>query len=187
MTGANGSLAGRLLVASPDLLDPNFHRTVLLLCAHDERGALGVVLNRPLAALVADHLPEWGARVAQPGNLFGGGPVEPGVALALGLSDGPRDEAWWSPVTDRLGLVQIGDDPVPALPELEQVRLFGGYAGWGEGQLEGEILGKSWFVLDPLPGDPFTPEPERLWYRVLRRQRGILAMYAFVPVDERVN
>ncbi len=52
------SLAGRLLVASPDLLEANFRRTVIFLCSHDERGAFGVVLNRPLPALVVDHLPQ---------------------------------------------------------------------------------------------------------------------------------
>jgi putative transcriptional regulator len=181
------SLAGRLLVASPDLLDPNFRRTVVFMCSHDERGAFGIVLNRPLPALVIDHLPQWGPRVAWPGNLFGGGPVEPGVALALGLTAEPRHDPWWTGITEHIGLVGLGEDASEPLATLERVRGFGGYAGWGGGQLETEIAGESWVVVDARPDDPFTPEPERLWYQVLRRQRGPLAMYAFVPRDDAVN
>jgi putative transcriptional regulator len=119
--------------------------------------------------------------------LFGGGPVDPGVALALGLSDAARDEPWWNAVTDHIGLVSLGDDDGDALGALERVRVFGGYAGWGEGQVEAEIVGESWFVVDALPGDLFTPAPERLWHEVLRRQPGALAMYAYVPLDLSVN
>ncbi|MBM3139388.1 MAG: YqgE/AlgH family protein [Chloroflexi bacterium] len=181
------TLAGKLLVASPALLDPNFHRTVVLLCAHDEQGAFGVVLNRPLPARVGDHLPGWTRAVAWPDQVFGGGPVEPTVAIAVGLSEEPCEEPWWTPVAGGLGLVALGEDPAAVLPTVSRLRVFSGYAGWGGGQLESELLGESWFVVDARPEDAFTDNPERLWHNVLRRQPGSLAMFAFVPPDQSRN
>src|SRR5690606_29589593 len=77
------SYAGRLLVASPTLRDPNFARTVVLILDHDHTGTLGVVLNRPLEVEVRDVLPDWTGDVSAPGSLFGGGPVATDSALAI--------------------------------------------------------------------------------------------------------
>ncbi len=79
------SLAGKLLVATPSLVDPNFARTVVLICEHNAEGALGVVLNRPMEhATIGEHLPAWAPFVSTPPVIFQGGPVEPATALALG-------------------------------------------------------------------------------------------------------
>src|SRR5690606_2022779 len=76
-------LAGKLLVATPRLQDPNFVRTVVLMLMHDEQGALGVVLNRKLDLDVEQVLPAWAPHVAPPAQLFLGGPVEPTAAVAV--------------------------------------------------------------------------------------------------------
>ena len=187
----NESLAGSLLVASPALLDPNFHRTVVFVCAQERGeeggGTFGVVLNRPLEADVLDHLPQWRHRASSPAVIFEGGPVGRDGALGLGrIGDAPPAEGWTA-VTDRVGLLDLGRSPEELGEALEQVRVFSGHAGWGVGQLEAEIAAQDWFVVDSEPGDPFTREPDRLWREVLRRQPGRLAMFADFPVDPAVN
>ena len=196
------SLVGRLLVATPLLQEPTFARTVVLICAHDEEGALGLVLNRPLGEPVALHLPEWSARAAEPSVFFAGGPVQPNVVMLLGRDRASRgaptdaaaiDAAWWTRVTPEAGLIdlrQVPGDPADALGGIESARLFVGYAGWGGGQLEAEIAEEAWFVLHSRAGDAFTAQPATLWGDVLRRQRGRqaeLALYANFPADAHLN
>ena len=83
--------AGMLLVASPELLDPNFADTVVLLLDADEEGAMGVVLNRPSPVPVVSVLADWGDIVAEPEVLFRGGPVSPEGALAVALVRDPDE------------------------------------------------------------------------------------------------
>ncbi|MGE0226982.1 MAG: YqgE/AlgH family protein [Dehalococcoidia bacterium] len=178
--------AGRLLVATPLLDDPNFRRTVVLLCSHDAHGAFGLVLNRPLEAAVVDLAPEWRGFVTAPPVLFAGGPVDRAQAFALGWSARTRGESWWTPIGGGVGLLSLEGEP-DALEDIEQVRLFAGYAGWGAGQLEGEVSEEAWFVVDAAPGDAFSARPARLWHEVLGRQRGELRLFAHFPPDPRLN
>ncbi|MGE3961891.1 MAG: YqgE/AlgH family protein [Dehalococcoidia bacterium] len=182
------STAGRLLVATPLLTDPNFDRTVILVCFHDEHGAFGIVLNRAGGAPAGDLLPEWRALLTPPGDLHYGGPVERSSFLGLGYMEGPQDEAleWWTPIVRGVGLVNLAADVEEATP-LSALRVFHGYAGWGAGQLDAEVGEHSWFVVDAEPGDPFAERPERLWNAVLGRQRGELAIYGTYPTDAKVN
>jgi putative transcriptional regulator len=177
--------AGRLLVAGPELLDPNFARTVLLVCLHDQDGAFGLVLNRPLPAPVVDHLPAWGEWVKQPAVFFQGGPVEP--ASIVGLGRARQAEALSIPVSQGIGLLHMGREPGDWTGELDAVRVFAGYSGWSAGQLEAEVHQRAWFVVNADPADPFTSAPGDLWRNVLRRQRGEPALYATLPRDPRVN
>lgn len=184
---AERSLAGRLLVASPDLLDPHFHRTVVFVLAHGDDGTLGLILNRPLPDTVEEHLPGWGAHVSEPRRLFEGGPVEQSAVLTLGRALPNGRPAWVLTATERIGLIDQAGAPDNLATGLEAVRVFGGHAGWGGGQLEAEIEERAWFVVDAEPGDPFAEQPEQLWQTVLRRQQSKLAMYAFLPDDPSVN
>ena len=77
-------MKGKLLVATPDLEDPNFFRTVVLVLDHTDEGAVGVVLNRPSGAVVSDPLPAWAQLAAEPAVVFVGGPVQPEAAIGLG-------------------------------------------------------------------------------------------------------
>ena len=70
---------------------------------------------------------------------------------------------------------------------VERMRIFSGYAGWGGGQLEGEIAQDAWFVVDAQPDDVFTESPESLWRDVLLRQKGDVRMYARFPEDPSLN
>lgn len=182
------SLAGRLIVATPALLDPNFYRTVVLICEHSDDGALGVVLNRPLEdAHLREHLPEWAALVTSPGVLFTGGPVEPATAIALARLRGGHRPDGWAPIIGRTGLLSLAREPADLAGDIDGLRIFSGYAGWGGGQLEGELKQEAWFVVDAEASDPFSGDPSTLWRTVLRRQRGMLATFAFFPEDPHAN
>ena len=171
------SLKGSLLVATPLLGDPNFERTVVLLLEHGDDGAAGVVLNRPSELELVGHLPDWEDRAASPGVVFVGGPVQPtgviclaetgGEIEPLDPSVGPEDVGWGAPV--------------------DRVRVFAGYAGWGAGQLEAEIMEGAWFVVDATPEDAMSGRPDDLWREVLRRQPGRLGFFANYPDDLRAN
>jgi putative transcriptional regulator len=179
------SLAGSLLIAGPTLLDPNFVRTVVLLLEHGPQGAVGVVLNRPTEEPVADHLPAWAGHVTDPPVVFVGGPVMNEVAVGV-AERGPGEDEEWAPVVGEAGTVDLGGEP-DLVDDLGRVRVFSGYAGWDEGQLDLELALGSWFVVPADLSDVFTGSPEGLWREVLARQPGRLALFASFPNDLRSN
>lgn len=179
--------AGRMLVATPLLGDPTFDRTVVLLLEYQDEGALGVVLNRPSSLPVADILPSWGPVVDPPGLVFHGGPVSTDSALALVRTNQDATLLGVRPLRHGLGLIDL-DTPVEIVaPGVSAMRVFAGYAGWSEGQLESEIDDGAWFVVDLLPDDPFSADPDRLWREVLRRQPHPLSFVASFPRDPALN
>jgi putative transcriptional regulator len=182
-------MAGRLLVATPLLPDPNFDRTVVLLLAHGDEGALGVVLNRPSQMDVDSPLPRWERLAAEPRVVFFGGPVAPGSAICLAWAQMParKPTPGWSPVAGEIGTLDLEQNPDDVAGGIAQIRIFAGYAGWGPGQLEREIADGAWFVVDAEPGDAMDADPEQLWKRVLRRQGDDLALVAAFPVDPSSN
>jgi len=181
-------VAGRLLVATPLLQDPNFARTALFIAEHSPDGALGVVLNRPSDTEVAEVLPLWGDAVSSPGLVFVGGPVSPEGALALAHVGGAGvpDEGF-QVVVDGFGVVDLEHDPAILGPHLAGMRVYAGYAGWGPGQLDAEIDEGAWYVLDGAPDDVFCSRPDVLWRDVLRRQGGELALVSTFPADPSLN
>jgi putative transcriptional regulator len=183
----HASLAGRLLVAAPALLDPNFHRTVVLLLDHDEDGALGIVLNRPTVIDVEEVMPGWERLAATPAVVHEGGPVEPGALVGVGLSRTPPPEDGWVPIVGDLRAIDPTVEPDDLVPEVAEVRFYAGYSGWGPGQLEAELDDAAWFVVDAVDLDAFTSDPSALWRAVLSRQRGRLALLATFPDDHGTN
>lgn len=180
---------GSLLVASPVLSDPNFARSVVFLLAHDEDGTLGVVLNRPSDTPVGDIIPAWGRLAAAPPVVFTGGPVQPNAAICIGRTDlaEAAAAAGFAPLVGPLGTVDLHEDPLDVPAHLVEVRVFAGYAGWGSGQLEGEIAAGSWYVLESRHQDVLSADPEGLWRRVLRRQGGWFAVLSRYPSDPSDN
>ena len=163
------SLTDHFLVAMPELKDPNFFQTVTLICQHNENGALGVVINRPIESLalhdVLSQL-ELGVKLNQPAILepvYAGGPVhnELGLVLHEGLG------TWQStiPVGEHMALTSSrdilesmadGTGPKSALLSL-------GYAGWGAGQLESEIHQNSWLTVKARLDLVFDTPPHERW------------------------
>ena len=180
---------GRLLVATAALVDPNFARSVVLLLDHDGDGSLGVVLNRPSPVPVRSVLPAWGDSAGEPAVLFEGGPVSPDAALAVACVPelGGTEPLGFRRLFGAVGIVDL-DTPVEVLaPAVTDLRVFAGYAGWGAGQLEGEIEEGSWVVVDSTVHDVFSATPGGLWSEVLRRQPGELAWLSTRPADPTQN
>ena len=191
---ASQALAGRLLVATPILGDPNFRRTVVLIVEHEaDQGTLGVVLNRPTKVAVGQVLEPWTDLATNPSVVFSGGPVAPNSALALAHVPGTDEPVGWHPLEGsapamaRLGLVDLDAPPGLLAPAITSLRVYAGYAGWSAGQLKAEIDEGAWYVLSAEPHDAFRPDPERLWPAVLRRQGGELAYMATYPDDPGLN
>jgi putative transcriptional regulator len=183
--------AGRLLVATPSLTDPNFERTVVLLLDVDANGVLGVVLNRPTRVPVSEVLPDWSPVVVPPDVLFQGGPVSTDSALAVATlpeTDGAvEDPVGFRRMFAATGIVDLDTPTELVAPALAGLRVFAGYAGWGADQLEEEIDAHSWYVLPAAAGDLLTADADRLWARVLRRQPGELAWVSTRPADPDLN
>jgi putative transcriptional regulator len=184
-TGA--SLKGAVLVATPLLGDPNFERTVILVLEHTEEGAVGVVLNRPSTIEFVDPLPDWYGFAAYPPVVFVGGPVGEGSAIGLARARHPETTDGFTRVVGDLGTVDLTLTPGQVPVGIEEVRVFSGYAGWGEGQLEGEVEDRAWWVVAAELDDAMCATPERLWRSVLRRQTNRLALFANFPVDAGLN
>ncbi|MGH7090272.1 MAG: YqgE/AlgH family protein [Stellaceae bacterium] len=162
-----GSLAGQLLVASPQMGDPRFAETVILVLQQDETGAVGIVINRPAEErpfrdLLADlglHDPDAKGTV----RIFAGGPVEPTVGFVIHSAEYRR------PGTMRID----GKVSVTSSPEILRDMADGagprkalvafGYAGWGPGQLEAEIAHQDWFSEPEDPELVFDMERSTLW------------------------
>lgn len=183
-----GTIAGRLLVAGPGLLDPNFFRSVVLILEHGDDGAVGVTLNRPLEVAAADHVPAWQSLLVAPTVVYSGGPVQREVAVGVARRPIPEGlDPEWHPVLGEVGLVDLSREP-DSLGGVLAARVFSGYAGWGAGQLEWELQEPaSWFVVDAEIDDVFSDEPAGLWRRVLARQPGHLSWFADYPLDPATN
>ena len=165
--------SGRLLVASPLMGDPNFARSVIYLADHSPAGTLGVLLTRPTTVRLPDILERWRTSLAAPDMLFSGGPVTPDGVLALGHS-----------TAGEVVIVDLDDDQ-PA--DFQHVRIFHGYAGWGAGQLNGELDESAWLVVDGTAADVFDDIPATLWRRILARQHGEVSWLAAYPDDVNAN
>lgn len=182
-----GSTAGKLLVSVPDLGDENFDQTVVLMLEHDEGGALGLVLNRPSATDVAEHLPDLNGLTATPESFFVGGPVGIGGILALGRQRLGSSGAGAVGIVGPVVLVEPRTLLDGDTGELDVVRLFTGYSGWAPGQLDAELAAGSWHVAAPMPDDVFTSDPGGLWRMVMRRQGGRLVAESLYPDDVNAN
>jgi putative transcriptional regulator len=161
------SLKGQLLIATPNLSDPNFFHTVVLMIQHSADGALGLVLNRPTATAVSKV---W-AQVSEStclieGFLHQGGPCE-GPLMVVHTAGDASD----LPVSQGVHFT-TNKDAIQRLVETgaEPTRFFIGYAGWGEGQLEAEITSGSWLTVTPSIADIFDTN-EDLWHELFRKSQ----------------
>jgi putative transcriptional regulator len=179
------SLRGRLLIAGPTLLDPNFVRAVVLVGEHNEDGALGVVLNRPSETTIAEAVPDLEDLAPADDAVHVGGPVQPSAVLVLAEYEHP-DEAHQL-VTGTVGFVAVDEDGERVTTALGRARVFAGYAGWGPGQLEAELERDDWIIAASREDDVFDRDPETLWSRVLDRQGGQMRLLARMPLDPSVN
>ena len=178
------STRGKLLIAGPGLMDPNFWRTVVLMVEHSEEGALGLVLNRPSETTVGEAVSELEHLLDVDDRLFIGGPVQPSALIVLAEFDDPEQAAL-------IAFLDIGvlatDSPEDGAPALRRGRAFVGHAGWGPGQLESELERGDWILEPARREDVFTGGALELWPTVLTRKGGSYALLARMPPDPSVN
>lgn len=170
------SLEGLLLVARPELVDPNFRRTVVSILIHNDEGAVGVVLNRPAQGFDLVGV-EVGSQVVEAALHFGG-PVDAESIVVVG----ERPDGGPSLLNDD---DDGGSDAMRS--GMAPVRAYLGHAGWEHGQLESEMEEGAWIACRPRPGDHVAPEPELLWRDVLARQAAPTRMLAWYPHDLSAN
>lgn len=181
---ATANLRGQLLIAGPKLFDPNFRRTVVLIGEHNDEGAIGVVLNRSSDVAVREAAPVLAPLVGEDDAIFLGGPVQPQAAVVLAEFEEPG--AAGLVAFDSIGFL-LGDVPAEVAPGIRRARVFAGYAGWGEGQLEQELQEESWILEAATPEDVFTEDPEGLWTGVLRRKGPAYRLLSTMPFDPSLN
>jgi putative transcriptional regulator len=178
------SLRGSLLISTAGLVDPNFRRTIVLVGEHNEEGALGVVLNRPIPVTVREAVPALASLVPDDEALFSGGPVQPQSAVVIAEFDDPGRAGLL--VMGSIGFM-IGDVEPDDIGGVRRARVFAGYSGWGPGQLEGELEESAWIVEPATPADVFAEDPDALWTLVVRRRGGDAALLATLPFDPSAN
>lgn len=179
------SARGRLLLAGPTLLDPNFWRTVVLIVEHSDDGALGLVLNRPSETSVNEAVPQLERLIDGDELLFVGGPVQPSSVIVLAQFERVDDAALIS--FEDVGVLGVGADPEAMSAEIRRGRAFIGHAGWGARQLDDELERGDWILEPARVKDAFTSEPQDLWSDVLTRKGGTYALVARMPADPSMN
>jgi putative transcriptional regulator len=162
-------VAPALLLSMPQLVDPNFHRTVILLCEHTDEGAFGLVLNRPTETSASDAVeltppPQRDAGLA----LWSGGPVEPQRGWILTGAE-PEDSESVAVVPG----VYLSTSPLLLRRLIEtappRTRVLTGYAGWGPGQLDAELSASAWLIAEIDPGLIFDTPAGAMWEQAIRR------------------
>jgi len=168
------SLAGQLLVASPSMTDPRFDRTVVLMVRHGPEGAFGLVINRPVGLYpVADVLRMLGDKESAPAGdvrIFAGGPVQPELLFVLhsaeyGKAQTTSVDARFAVTSSREVVRDIGGGRGPN----KSLVIFG-YAGWGPGQLDGELELRAWSIAPADPGLVFDEDRDRVWERAFAQR-----------------
>jgi putative transcriptional regulator len=180
------SLRGQLLIASPAIMDPNFRQTVVLLAEHTEEGAMGVVLNREADVTVGEAVPELAPLAGDDAAVHVGGPVSDSAVTVLAEFREPEHAALL--VDEDLGFIPAEvEDGAALAAAVRRARVYAGHAGWGPGQLDGELAANGWFVVERDDHDLWLAEPAALWRRVLRRQPGRVSVFADFPADPSLN
>ena len=163
--GSGVALApGTFLVATRDLMDPRFARTVVLIVDYDSDGAMGVVINRETELSLSDALPELELPEANDRSIFLGGPVSPGgLVLIVRSAEKPGDsvrvidEVWVSHSRELLESV-VGDEERKL-----DFRVYAGYSGWAPRQLDAEVARGDWTVMPAAADTVFSDRPTRVW------------------------
>jgi putative transcriptional regulator len=170
----HNSLVGQLLIASPRMTSPIFSKTVIVIVRHERKGAMGIIINRPIGdRSVASLLGAFGDRtitVTGSVRIYGGGPIEPRIGFVVHTRD------YQSPPTIKI------DERIAVTSSLEILRDIGrkrgpqksliafGYAGWGPGQLEAELRGDFWFTTPEDPSLVFAENPDAIWEEAVKRR-----------------
>lgn len=171
---------GKVLVAEPFMADPNFKRSVILLCEHEKGGSLGFILNKTLDMKINELIgdfPEFQAKV------YYGGPVQTdtihyihNVGSLLDDSNEVCDGVYWGGDFEKLKFLISSK-----LVKPHNIRFFVGYSGWSDGQLRSEMGIGSWVVADMEPNYIFKTKPKSLWKKVMENKGDVYSVFAQMP------
>jgi putative transcriptional regulator len=177
---------GDLLISEPFLGDPNFERSVVLLCEHNEEGSFGFVWNKGLNNTLGDLVPDlpyhqW--------PTFLGGPVCQDALFFCFRNMQPLEGSvevldnvfWGGDFQELLARIQIGE------VREEDIRFFVGYSGWSEGQLDEELRANAWVLHPGAEAYLFGADTETLWRQILKDKGGKYKEMANYPIDPRLN
>ena len=178
--------SGTLLIANPHLDDPNFLRTVIFLCEHNNQGSFGFVINRKTDYTIDDLVPELGDFQLP---VYEGGPVELHTLHFLHqypelIPDGLEvihGVYWGGNFEKMIELINA------RIIDTSKIRFFLGYSGWGHGQLEMEMDEKTWIVAQAIKTFLFSNDEDTLWKEVLHHMGGDYQLIANAPLDPRMN
>lgn len=178
---------GDMLISEPFLNDPNFERTVILICEHNEQGTFGLVLNKLTDLTLADVLTD---EIAFSGLINLGGPVEQNtlhfvhrlgdkIEGSVELGEG----VYWSGDFEQIKFMLN-----EGLLEEEDIQFYLGYSGWAEGQLREELDAQTWFVKKGVSKEEiFDMDLDELWKSILKTMGGKYKVFSNYPVDPRLN
>lgn len=177
---------GTILIADPFLKDPNFLRTVIFLCEHKDEGSFGFVINRKLEYVIGDLINDLNGCDFP---VFYGGPVQQNTIHFLhrcpGLITGgekiANDIFWGGEFDEMVGLLQKGK-----LAKAD-IRLFLGYSGWGEGQLQDEFKEKTWLTTFSTDKLVFMPDTNSIWKYAVKQLGGEYEQLINYPLDPQLN
>lgn len=177
---------GVLLIADPFLKDPNFLRTVVFLCEHNEDGSFGFVINRPYGSTLEELIPDM---AGFPLPVYYGGPVQMDTIHFLhqypdeipGGQEVMPGVYWGGDFEKAMAVVRSGGATNP------KIRFFIGYSGWGEIQLQAEIKEKSWLTVNAPSNLVFTDKIEEIWKEALKHLGGDYEMMINFPIDPQLN
>ena len=171
---------GSLLVASPSLKDPHFRETVVLICNYEAGGVLGVIINRPTELSLSEVFPDIAGVKDLSDTLFEGGPVQQNVLIMLFRSKTGSDNTkavidgvYWGGDRKKLASMVPGSDPQ------ERFRVFAGYAGWSQRQLETEMAGGFWTMMPADISKIFDSDPATLWEELVHQSANPLNFVSY--------
>jgi putative transcriptional regulator len=174
---------GDILISEPFLHDPNFERSVILICEHNESGTFGLIVNKPTTLTLGDVLE---SKLNPEERLYLGGPVEQNSLHIL------------HDYKDLDGAIQIGDNiywggdfehfcALHMIRNSEKCRFIAGYSGWGFEQLLDEFKADTWWVYRGRPEVIFEYEPQQIWRKLVSAMGGKFRVFSNYPVNPRLN
>lgn len=179
-------MGGKILLAEPFMLDPNFKRTAVLLCEHNKDGSLGFIMNKPLNMRIdelIEDFPEFDSEV------FFGGPVQTdtihyvhNVGSLLDESTKVADGVYWGGDFEKLKFLITSNLILPA-----NIRFFVGYSGWTEGQLRDEMVYGSWVVANMDANYLFKLRPDELWRQAMYNKGDAYTVIAQMSESSNLN
>lgn len=177
---------GNILISEPFLPDPNFMRSVILLCEHNDDGSIGFVLNKPTRIDIEELIEEI-SNYDRP--VYAGGPVEQDTLHYIHRLEDQLEGStkiseglFWGGNFEQLKILINNNQVNP-----EDFRFFLGYSGWAEGQLIDEYKAHSWIVSSVTSSQIFDMDPNELWKNVLKNMGGKYKVMSNYPIDPRLN